>query len=544
MLSKLGAVAGVLALAGLPALTPTQTKAGDEVLGAIVGGIIGGAIANSAKTQPRKTTRTSTRTVYNSAQRAENRNMQTALNYFGFPAGVADGAVGPRTRSAVAAYQTYMGFPATGQITQFERNILSGALAAGQSGMPDTVQLVARSPEGARALLKRQRDLMTGTTTTMARAYPGVPLEVSRAVDEIAASSDPSAEQLLARSGFLQLADLNGDGNNDYILDTKFAGSSFWCSSVQCKSIVFVSTPDGFARNDLLAFNPTPASFQCFGASCQVTNPGGATQLAATPAPAAPAPVAPEQGGTTLVAGAAAAKAPAIPSFGAAPAMDADPSLASHCSKVGLLSSARGGLVEVGGGASSLALSEQFCLARGFAIDTGEKAISGLAGVTPQQVEAQCAAFEPLLAPLVASLGTQDRLTVLGEVSNFVVGSGMSPDQIKVTAEACMSVGYRRDTMDLAAGGALLLVAVGQSAYSELLGHHLNEGYGVETDQGRAAEWYRDAIDALKGGAQPVFAPEVGGREALLEWAAFGGAASPVSPQPAAAAVPTFGASD
>ncbi|MEO1797758.1 MAG: peptidoglycan-binding domain-containing protein [Pseudomonadota bacterium] len=542
MLPKIGSCFGVLALAALPAVSPTHVKAQEEVLGAIVGGIIGGAIANQSRTTTRST-RTSTRAA--SPQRIANRQMQTALNYFGFPAGTPDGAVGPRTRAAVSAYQTYMGFPATGQATQFERDILAGAMVAGQSGMPDAMQAVAASADGTRILLKRQRDLMTGTTTASAsRGYPGVPLEVSRAVDEIAASSDPSAEQLLQRSGFIQLADLNGDGNNDFILDTKFSGSSFWCSAAQCKAIVFVSTPDGFARNDLLAFNPTPASFQCFGSSCQVTSAGTVTQQAA--APAAPvAPQAPAQGGgsTTLVA-APTAVAPAMPSFGAAEETASDPSLSSHCSKGGLLSSARGGLVTVGGGASSLALSEQFCLARSFAIDTGEDRIASLAGVTPAQVEAQCEAFEPLLAPMVASLGTSDRLSVLSDVSTFIVGSGMSPDQIRVTAEACMSVGYRRDTMDLAAGSALLLVAVGQEPYGELLGHHLNEGFGTEVNVEAASGWYRGALDALAAGAQPVFAPEATDRSALLEWAAFSMDDGAIPEATPAVAVPTFGISE
>ncbi len=134
-------------------------------------------------------------------------------------------------------------------------------------------RLISTDPLGARAILRSQKDLMTGGTTATRRVgYAGLPIEVSDAVDEIAASSDPSAEQLLQRSGFIQLADLNGDGNNDYILDTSFSGSSFWCSSVQCKTIVFVSTSQGYARNDMLAFDPKPASFDCIGSSCRVTD--------------------------------------------------------------------------------------------------------------------------------------------------------------------------------------------------------------------------------------------------------------------------------
>lgn len=541
------------AVALIPALKPTESQASDEFVGAIVGGIIGSALSQQQRSSSSRSTSTRSASAPN-PQRVANREMQTALNYFGFPVGVVDGSVGPKTRAAVSAYQTFMGFPPTGQLTSFERDILVGAMTFGQSGSPDAMQLVANDPNGSRALLIRQRDVMTGTLTATAprsRGYPGIPLEVSQAVDEIAASSDPSAEQLLARSGFIQLADLNGDGNNDFILDTKFSGSSFWCTAAQCKTLVFVSTPQGFARNDLLVFNPTPASFQCFGATCQVSQ-APTTTLAVTPVVPAPspAPVSPP-GDTVMVAqpialAASAAPTAAIPSFGAAPSTDADQSLSSHCSKVGLLTSARGGFVTAGQGAPSLALSEQFCLARSFAIDLGETRVASLAGVTPDQVAAQYAAFEPLLAPFAAKLGTADRLTVLGEAGSFIVGSGMSPEQMKLTAEACLGVGYRKDTMDLAIGSAVMLVALGEAVYAELLGHHLTEGFGVSSDQALAQPWYGQAIGALQDGAQPVFAPADDTRTALLQWAAFD-AANGVSngeTTPASAALPTFGVSE
>ncbi|MCY3996876.1 MAG: peptidoglycan-binding domain-containing protein [Rhodobacter sp.] len=549
MTKRLSGMAAILSVALAPALSPDGAWAADDFFGGLVGGIIGGAIGSSVgqqqgsgvRQQPQNTT---TRVVRQSParpnpQREANRHMQTALNYFGFPAGTPDGAVGPRTRSAVAAYQTYMGFPATGQITQFERDILTGAMTAGQAGIPDAMQLVATSPDGARALLVRQRDLMTGTVTASTpaapRGYPGIPVEVSEAVDEIANSSDPTAEQLLERSGFIQLADLNGDGNNDYILDTSFAGSSFWCSAAQCKSLVFVSTPNGFARNDLLAFSPTPASFRCFGATCQAVSDPTAT-LAVQPTVPQPEPLGGQgdRGGTVM---ASATAEPTLPSFGSASEIAADPSLSSHCSKVGLLTSERGGFVEVGAGPAGLALAEQFCLARSFAIDLGERRVAGLAGVTPDQVEAQCKAFEPLLSPMVRRLGQAGHLAVLDDVSSFVVGSGMPPEQLRVTAEACLGVGYRRDTMDLAIGSALLMVALGETPYAELLGHHLSEGFGVESDSDLAADWYRNAVSALNGGATPVFAAELDGRVELLHWAAFDGTER-------AAVIPTFGSAN
>lgn len=43
------------------------------------------------------------------------RQVQTALNYFGFNAGYVDGQVGPSTRNAVERYQTFQGYPVNGR---------------------------------------------------------------------------------------------------------------------------------------------------------------------------------------------------------------------------------------------------------------------------------------------------------------------------------------------------------------------------------------------------------------------------------------------
>jgi len=173
---------------------------------------------------------------------------------------------------------------------------------------------------------------MTGGTTPSRRAgYAGLPIEVSDAVDEIAESSDPSAEQLLQRSGFIQRADLNSDGNNDYIPDTSFSGSGFWCSSVQCKTIVFVSTSQGYSRNDMLAFDPTPASFDCISSSCRVAEQTGMVSTE-------PEPIAQSARAATMALGTLLL----LTSPGVTQA-----SLFSHCSKVSLLTGANGGYTNV-----------------------------------------------------------------------------------------------------------------------------------------------------------------------------------------------------
>ncbi|MEM9796666.1 MAG: peptidoglycan-binding domain-containing protein [Pseudomonadota bacterium] len=530
------ALASALALS-LPA---PFAQAGSDLGAAIVGGIIGGAIANGAQQQQRRTTtQRSTRTrssSVNTVQRQQNRDVQTALNYFGFDAGAPDGVMGRRSQAAISSMETFLKLPPDGQLTTFERDILLAAHARAISGNPDTMRLISTSPLGARAALQAQYALMTGGTGQPEQrmvGYPGLPLEVSRAVDEIAASSDPSAEQLLQRSGFIQLADMNGDGRNDYILDTGLSGSTYWCGASNCQVLVFVSTAEGYVRNNLLAYSPTPATFSCVGATCTLAEDNAPVMAVA------PTEIAPPTGTVEV----AAPAAPALPSFGAATAVA--PSLAGHCGKVNLLTATRGGFVDVSaGGEPTVALAEQFCLARNFAIDIGDQMVAAMPGTTMDQVQAQCASFGPAMAAQLTALSSKPQPQVIEEVSGFMLGTGMSPEQLRTTGTLCLSAGYSADDMDVALGSALLMVALGSAPHAELLGHHLSDGFGTQKRPDLARGWYDTAIDALQAGAEPVFAPNQSDRTGLLIWAtgaapqaSAGGAATPVP-----AALPTFAA--
>lgn len=61
----------------------------------------------------------------------------------------------------------------------------------------------------------------------------------------------------------------------------------------------------------------------------------------------------------------------------------------------------------------------------------------------------------------------------------FVLQSGMDSAQLATTARICLGTGYRTDDMDVTLGSALLLVAPGETPYAELMGHHLNQGFGA-----------------------------------------------------------------
>jgi len=225
------------------ALTPLPALADNAFVGGLVGGMIGSAIANQPKKQrvyraPAKKTYTSRSSSVNTAQRAANRDTQSALNYFGFNAGSVDGVMGSRSRSAISSYQAHMGYTPTGQLTQYERDFLIGSYHRAQAGGPATSQLIASNPLGVKGLLVAYRDeQMNGggrSATSSIGGHYGLPSVVAAAVNEIAKSSDPTAEQLVQRSGFIQLSDINGDGQTDYIVDTSVTGSAFWCSAQSC----------------------------------------------------------------------------------------------------------------------------------------------------------------------------------------------------------------------------------------------------------------------------------------------------------------------
>nr|WP_274705728.1 peptidoglycan-binding protein [Salipiger pentaromativorans] len=547
------------------ALTPIPALADNAFVGGLVGGIIGSAIANQPQKKvyraPAKKTYSKTSSV-NSAQRQQNRDTQTALNYFGFDAGSVDGVMGSRSRSAISAYQAHMGYSPTGQITQYERDFLIGSYHRAQAGGPTTSQMIVSNPLGVKGLLIAYRDeQMNGggnSATASIGGHYGLPSIVAAAVNEIAKSSDPTAEQLVQRHGFIQLADINGDGRTDYIIDTSVTGSAFWCSAQSCAVRVFASTPEGYERNDFQAFNVTPAMFTCQRGTCAKTG-GEGTMMAAAPAMPVPqalpqpqtqmagmvaTPVPSAQPVVPSTAPVTAPASPALPNFfGAAPV---EASLESHCNKISLMTSTNGGYITADTLTDpGLALGEQLCLTRTYAIARGEELMAQVAGATPQQIAAQCASFGELLKENVAAVSLQPRDEVLQGVGQFMLSTGMSPVQLEKTAQICLSSGYKTDDLDTAMGAALMLVSLGKAPYAELLGHHLSQGFGASQRRDLAISWYSQALDALDAGAVPVFGPGQPERAGLVRKASLmlggnAGAAAPEATVTKAASLPVF----
>lgn len=378
---------------------------GDAIAGGIIGGVIVGAIQNG------QNSRRPTRTVVPSAAREQAREVQVALNHFFFNVGVPDGVLGRQSRAAISQYQAYLGFPVTGTLSEFERQVLVTAYQRAQMGGPQVMQVVSSHPNGMRGLLEVTRDDLLG-----------------------------------------------------------------------------VSRP-------------------------QMT--AAAPQTQPQPEPAAAAPQMPNL-------------------FGGQGAAGTQVSLSSHCNRVGLVTSANGGYTDLASMSDPVfALNEQFCLARGYAIAEGE-ALATQAGASPQQVAQQCAGMEPLLQPHVTALATQPRDMVLAGMTQFVLGSGMNPQELAANARVCLSSGYATDNMTVAIGSALILAAVGELGYGELPAHHLMQGIGVPQRRDFAADWFRASLPADGAAATTVsFQPGPAARNALIRGAldaATGAAPAAVAP--------------
>jgi hypothetical protein len=206
----------------------------------------------------------------------------------------------------------------------------------------------------------------------------------------------------------------------------------------------------------------------------------------------------------------------ALPTFG----VEAQTSLASHCNKVSLLTNANGGFASASSMSNpTLALNEQFCLARTYAISDSEALVATVQGYSATQIQTSCEGIAQPMHDLVAAASLQPRTEVVSSVAGFVLKTGMSPAQLSMTARICLGVGYRTDNLDVAIASSLLMVALGKPVYGELIGHHLAQGIGASQRIDLATDWFNGAITALDSGAEAAFAPTQTDRVDLLRLA-------------------------
>ena len=264
------------------------------------------------------------------------------------------------------------------------------------------------------------------------------------------------------------------------------------------------------------------------------------------PLPATEQQGSPQQPGSTVIVnpqpqpaapGILANATPAVPNLFAnsAPAT----SLANACNGVMLQTSTNGGYVTLASlNDPDIALSEQFCVARTYAMARGEEMMRNINGLTQAQVTEQCGQFAQVFSGQIDQVSLAPQAQVLPQVTQVALGSGMPPADLSATARVCLSVGYAQDNMRMAVGSALALVAMGEPAYGELLGHHLREGFGTTTRPDLALGWYNASLTALEQGAQPAFMPGQPERTQLLRRATMLMQGAPSLPSPVPAAQP------
>jgi peptidoglycan hydrolase-like protein with peptidoglycan-binding domain len=265
---------------------------------------------------------------------------------------------------------------------------------------------------------------------------------------------------------------------------------------------------------------------------------------------AAPQPIQPQPPATTVIVnpqapapvpapGVLASTTPAVPNLFANAAPTA--SLANTCNGVMLQTSTNGGYVTLANLSDpDFALSEQFCVARSYAMAQGEQLMQAIAGLSPAQISDQCGQFTQVFATQIDQASLMPQAQLMPQVTTVALGTGIPPADLVSTARVCLSVGYAQDNMRMAVGSVLALSAMGEIAYGELLGHHLREGFGTTTRPDLALQWYNASLSAVEQGAQPAFMPGQPERIQLLRAATArmqGGAAMP-TPVPAAQPAP------
>lgn len=271
-------------------------------------------------------------------------------------------------------------------------------------------------------------------------------------------------------------------------------------------------------------------------------SPAPPTTVIVNPVPQQPATTVIPAPGTTVAAAAPAT----VPNLFANSSPTA--SLANTCNAVMLQTSSNGGYITVANITDpGQALSEQFCVARTYAMARGEELMQSIVGLTQAQIAEQCGAFSEMLSEEIDRASLVGHAELEPEMRNFVLGTGIPPADLAATSRVCLAVGYAQDDMRMAVGSALTLTALGEPAYGELLGHHLREGFGTTTRADLAIGWYQASLTALENGSAPVFMPGQPERVQLLRAATTqlqGGAVLPMpvpAAQPAPApTVPTF----
>jgi len=152
MNTKIGMASGLVVLLALP-VSSAQAGGGDFLVGVVVGAV-GKTIVDDIRKKNRNHSTRAPSSRPSAAQRERNaaaaaerqaqrdhiRDVQTRLNALYFDAGTPDGVSGRNTRRAISAFQTAIGVPATGTLTDQQYQHLVTATTAQQPDMAAPMQ--------------------------------------------------------------------------------------------------------------------------------------------------------------------------------------------------------------------------------------------------------------------------------------------------------------------------------------------------------------------------------------------------------------------
>jgi peptidoglycan hydrolase-like protein with peptidoglycan-binding domain len=335
------------------------------------------------------------------AQREQNRQVQTALNHFGYNAGPIDGVPGNRTRAAIGQFEAEMGFYADQNLDDAEREfLLSSYQRAILGNIGPHGQAMATG--GPRGLLRSFNDERTG----------------------------------------------------------RFAGH-----------------PGG-------GLPPPP--------------PGGTVGHVQVPTP--PMEVSFPEG------------------IDLAPQQS---SMAQYCSETAQMTAVNGGPQGITGLTNAgQALGEQFCMARDFSAARGDQRVAAVQGRTSADIRATCDQVEAALAPATGALADGTPETAIAAAKGITTGRS-TVDMVNL-GEICLGIGYTDDKPALSLASALLLVAADKVPYAEIVGHHLQAGFGTAANPAAASGWFGLALAAADQGMPAEILPAQAERRNAVIRAALG----------------------
>ena len=163
---------------------PAQRAQADHTAALLGGLIVGGIIVNEVsknnqrkraaqqQQQQQQQQRANANAAANNAQRAQNRQVQASLNYFGYNVGTVDGVIGRNTRAGISRFQTDMGFPVDGRMDNHERDFLLNSQQRAEVGANVAPYNSILATQGRGGLLRTYRNEQLGIATAAPAPAP------------------------------------------------------------------------------------------------------------------------------------------------------------------------------------------------------------------------------------------------------------------------------------------------------------------------------------------------------------------------------------